>query len=354
MIDRNLLIALTSTLLCVAACDAPASHDTLPDASDDDEQQFRTTYGSGSGANPPVYGNTCAIGDHPLSELDSTGKPHAGTRLIAVHPWDPVGKTLMATSFTSVWVEDDGEIRARRGAMVYSGSALQGSRWTIEVVQDGVPVVREMTIHDYNHDPVHDVHRYVLAYPNDPSYGPHLYNNAVPSLAGDRRSACVPDVDGNIEAVMLSGYHVDLTSSQVTVRDNTLAFACLSGAMGKALRWGYRPHTEGLDGRAYEAAIRMVRADYCGDGVSWTEPGQEIDIADRWGVNDWRNAAQFDKTEAMWGSSGAICLGTPRLKGQFTASDIVCPQGPLPTCDSFDESDPFEEEGVIWTRVSPL
>ena len=357
MIYRHSVIALMSSLLTTAACDPPGVHDALPAANgdeDEDELQFRTTYGSGSGANPPVYGNTSAIGDHPFNELDGLGVLHDGSRLLGVYPWDPVTQTWGATAFSRVWVEADGELRARLGTTIYRGSQLERSRWLIEKQQGGVTQTREMTIHAYARDPQEKLHRYVLAYPDNRGYGAHAHNARVPRLPGDRRSACVPDENGNIEAVLLADHHVDLASSQVSTRANTLMFACLSGALGKALRWGYRPGTANIDGAAYQAAIHMVRADYCGDGVSWTEPGQEIDLRDNYAVNDWKNPGQFTATEAIWGTNGAICLGTPRLQGQFSAGDIVCPNGPLPACDQLDEADTFALSGALWTRIWPL
>jgi hypothetical protein len=354
MTYRNCAIALMSTLLTAAACDPPAAHDDPPDAGGaEDEQQFRTTYGSGSGANPPVFGNTCAIGDHALNEVDALGKLHDGSILRAVYPWDPITKSWAGNSFTQVWVEDDGEIRARRGVVVYQGSQLQGSRWLVEKERDGVVEAREMTIHSYQYDATERLHRYALTYPNKPSYGLHVYDQGVPLLANGQRSACVPDEDGNIEAIMLGGHHIDLETSEVSSREDTLVFACLSGALGKALRWGYRPGPDAVSPEAYQAAIHMVRADYCGDGVSWTEPGQEIDITDRWKVNDWRNPGQFTATEAIWGPDGAICLGTPRLQQEFSADDIVCPSGPIPSCDELDEQATFELSGGLWTRIWP-
>lgn len=344
-------IALLTTSLTVAACDPPAEYDERPEAGEADELMFRTTYGSGSGANPPVYSNTCAIGDHPLNEIDAGGKLHGGVQLRGVYPWDPVVKAWAGTTFAQVWVDPTGEIKGRRNQVIYGGDQMVGTRWLLDVEQDGVVEAREMTIHAHNYDPAEQLHTYVLGYPNDPSYGIHVYDSAAPLLTGNKRSACVPDEDGNIEAVMLADHHIDLETSEVSERPQTLVFACMSGALGKALRWGYRPGSLLLHTDAYETAIRMVRADYCGDGVSWTEPGQEIDIQDRWKIHDWRNPAQFPVTEAIWGPKGAICIGTPRL-GQFDIGDIICPQGPLPACNYSLDQQTYELGGNIWTRVA--
>lgn len=345
--------AVIASLFVTVACDPPAAHDEPTAVSgDEDDLQFRTTYGSGTGANPPVYGNTSAIGDHAFNELDALGELHDGSKLRAVYPWDPATKTWGSAPYAAVWIEANGELRGRLGDVTHGGSQMQGARFVIEKAIDGGFEARELTIDAYSHDVREGLHRYVLAYPNRASYGEHKYARA-PRLAGDRRSACVPDEQGNIEAVLLGGYHVDLASSKVSARADTLMFACLSGALGKALRWGYRPGAGAVDDAAYQAAIHMVRADYCGDGVSWTEPGQEIDLHDRFAVNDWKNPGQFTATEAIWGPDGALCLGTPRLQGQFTADDIECPNGPLPACGALDEAATFAAAGALWTRIWP-
>src|SRR6266436_911063 len=61
---------------------------------------------------------------------------------------------------------------------------------------------------------------------------------------------------------------------------------CAAGALGKCVRFGYHPWETRSDGRSmrdyYEACVRMVRADYCGDGR--TRTGMAIDIWDDLGI----------------------------------------------------------------------
>ena len=59
--------------------------------------------------------------------------------------------------------------------------------------------------------------------------------------------------------------------------------ACTSGALGKCVRFGYRPwaFAQGSELREfYNACIRMVLADYCGNGTATTKDGQSIDMTE--------------------------------------------------------------------------
>jgi hypothetical protein len=91
---------------------------------------------------------------------------------------------------------------------------------------------------------------------------------------------------------------------------------CTSGAIGKCIRWGYRFWEEQPGGpplRAmHQACIHMARADYGGDGSTFTRDGTMIDICDRFGVQrcQWAYPIPF---EAAWGADGATCVAHPRI-----------------------------------------
>lgn len=93
------------------------------------------------------------------------------------------------------------------------------------------------------------------------------------------------------------------------------------GALGKCLHWpidpdgGYYSFLEGAPGeravRRFLTCVRAVRADYCGDGVTYTTDGTKIYLSDRptggvWSV-DHDHDAGF-KLEATWDERGAVCL----------------------------------------------
>jgi hypothetical protein len=113
---------------------------------------------------------------------------------------------------------------------------------------------------------------------------------------------------------------------------------CTGGAQGKCVRFGYHPWEQGRGEPSafdlYNACVRLVRADYSGDGKGTTRNGQPIDIYDMLGVQEPANdpAHEF---EAGFSSEGAVCVrhvrvkentslealeaSVPRLKGQTGA-----------------------------------
>ena len=88
-----------------------------------------------------------------------------------------------------------------------------------------------------------------------------------------------------------------------------MTFACERlGALGKCVTAGYKPWDE-VSGSSladyHQACVRTLRADYCGDGMPYTENGQPVNIYDQLGVQvdseDWA-------AEAEWDASGARCV----------------------------------------------
>jgi hypothetical protein len=79
----------------------------------------------------------------------------------------------------------------------------------------------------------------------------------------------------------------------------------------------------------YDACVRMVRADYCGDGQGWTRSGMPIDIWDDLGIQtaDTRNDASFS-FEAGWTPAGAVCVGHTRVPENITIANLrtICPR----------------------------
>jgi hypothetical protein len=100
---------------------------------------------------------------------------------------------------------------------------------------------------------------------------------------------------------------------------------CTSGAVGKCVRWGYRPWDEkpGIPMRAlHRACTYMARADYGGDGHPTTREGTLIDIYDRFGIqrSDKDVAMSF---EAAWGVNGAVCVAHPRIPENITLEQLA-------------------------------
>jgi hypothetical protein len=116
---------------------------------------------------------------------------------------------------------------------------------------------------------------------------------------------------------------------------------CTSGAQGKCVRFGYHTWEQAPDGRPmrdyYDACVRMVRADYCGDGRAWTRDGTSIDVWDRLGIQEAesRTDASF-AFEAGWNPDGAVCVARTRIPANISVERLKasCPRlAAVPVCD---------------------
>jgi hypothetical protein len=98
-------------------------------------------------------------------------------------------------------------------------------------------------------------------------------------------------------------------------------FACQNGAIAKCIDWGYKPWAK-KEGRPlqdlHQACTRMVRADYCGDGLSHTRDESVIDMYDALQILTRTTQASraWDPAkssfEAAWSPDGASCLARTR------------------------------------------
>ena len=89
-----------------------------------------------------------------------------------------------------------------------------------------------------------------------------------------------------------------------------LTFACRGAALAKCVEFGYHPWASVGEVSLrdhHQACTRMVRADYCGDGLSHTTNGTPIHVLDALGVQNVEVGASY-AVEAEWGPDGATCL----------------------------------------------
>jgi hypothetical protein len=137
---------------------------------------------------------------------------------------------------------------------------LQGA--TLQIRSDGNDI--EVTIRSVEEDP-RAVGGRVL-----------LHHFVVKDRSGRVVELCAPDAQGRRLGFPVPDGHggFDLT--------------CTSGAVGKCIRWGYRPWEEVPGGpplRAlHKACIHMARADYGGNGVPTTRDGTLIDLFACFGI----------------------------------------------------------------------
>jgi hypothetical protein len=92
------------------------------------------------------------------------------------------------------------------------------------------------------------------------------------------------------------------------------SFACVKRDVARCLRRGYLANAESHSDQKilFEACTRMMRADYCGDGTTYTEDGSA--------VTSWDNRKIVAKDqhqsplvfEAAWNAGGMFCISRTR------------------------------------------
>ena len=133
---------------------------------------------------------------------------------------------------------------------------------------------------------------------------------------GTWQNLCGPGPDGRRQGFPLAG-RPRADGMMEDAEPGVFELVCTSGGQGKCVRFGYRPWP-GADGAGlrdlYNACIRMVRADYCGDGRGWTRTGMAIDVFDDIGIQaaETRGDPGFS-FEAGWTPGGAVCVAHPRV-----------------------------------------
>jgi hypothetical protein len=123
------------------------------------------------------------------------------------------------------------------------------------------------------------------------------------------------DTGENELAQFSQGSQWDVMTAARADDSNLVSVSCASGGIGRCEQWGYRPWAEGqvtssgvveklVD--AHQSCMYMKRADYCGNGDTYTEDGTMIGIDDNFTPAFQKSGG--DKIEALWGPKGAICL----------------------------------------------
>ncbi len=143
---------------------------------------------------------------------------------------------------------------------------------------------------------------------------------------------CAADANGERWSFPLQG---QWSESGERVSDKGLTLVCAAGgALGKCVGWGYKPWATLPDGSSlaayHQACVRMVRADYCGNGLATTRDGMMVDVADRAGVlrfDDAGAAASGLAFEAAWTPSGALCVARTRVPENISLDGLArtCP-----------------------------
>lgn len=140
-----------------------------------------------------------------------------------------------------------------------------------------------------------------------------LHHFVVKESSGHMVDLCAPDAQGR--------------SLGFPVPDGRGGFdlTCTSGAVGKCIRWGYRPWEGEFTGppmpALHQACVHMARADYGGDDQPSTRDGTQIDLYDRFGIQRPDGAVPMT-FEAAWGAEGAICVARTRIPENISLEEL--------------------------------
>jgi hypothetical protein len=97
-----------------------------------------------------------------------------------------------------------------------------------------------------------------------------------------------------------------------TASSSLFSLGCRGASLAKCVEFGYKPW-QTVGGASlrdhHQACTRMLRADYCGDGASWTANGTPINLYDDLGIQSDDAAWLVD---AEWTANGAICTNNIR------------------------------------------
>jgi hypothetical protein len=307
-------LSLATALILLAGCDPEPQRA-------DDELQFRCT---------PI-GNTCGpIGNTPftgslnLSPLDTQGD--------LLHDI-VVDKVVLAgtVELDEFWAHE-GQLFGSKGETLYSGVQFSGAAFHLTAWGD--PIV--LRIGAATPPPI-----------GEPFW---LYLFQWEDGLGGTDPACEPTGTGDLRALVHDDLVIDPGTGAVSARANTVYIACLRGAAGEAayrpLGYGFRPFEHGFT--TFAAAMRFLRADYCGDGKSWTEYGEQITYLDKWGVS---SVPLNGHTDAVWGMQGALCIGED-LRAGHTYADIQCDTATKPPqCSDVEAKALYLSQGRLWSKT---
>lgn len=278
--------------------------------------------------------NAAQVNGRSLQSLNLQGVANAaGIRVVGFTP--PAGQ--VPTGFT-LTVEGD-EFVARRGATTLRRAALVGSKLWVQVE---LGVVLPVSFAGFEAVPswaadAEPIAAYTLLFP------------AVGELLGVKNVCSGSLTDPLASAVTVLGGETYDDAGKTVRADQAgwFTLACAGSAAAKMKLMGYAPQTE-FDGSGApstvaqrQATLKMITADYCGTGQSYTQTGTPVVWRNQAGSVDGSNWHVPGAVEAVWDEHGARCLGATRITG----TQVGCV---LPSCAGYSLDD-----GEWQTQVAP-
>lgn len=222
---------------------------------------------------------------------------------------------------------------ADAGGVILSGAQLVGAQFGV-VVGDAANVT--MTITDYDD---------TVASWSDAGAQITAYRASYRDAQQQPQPLC-PAADANNQWFMLiAGERYDSGVNEVIGAPGSVTIACVGEAVAKMKLMDFHPNgNRQASAMERQATLRMITADYCGTGQSFTAAGTPV---------AWRDAAgQIEPAvsevvlEAMWDEDGASCLNQPRYAA---LEDVYGACGEIPACSDDGSFAP----GAVWRTMLP-
>lgn len=294
------------------------------------ESQFRW----GSFACPKCALNAAQVSGNPISYLDLTGAPNEQGIAIS-HVEDPEGEVY------DFGVYEEEFAAFHEGVLVASGEKMIG--WQIVLDFDG------------KMKPIRINARTTLE-----SWAEKGAPISVYALADeDEVNVCPGHKLTDATLTIIQGETYDAQAAVIAEQGpQWITLACVDEAVFKVKRFGYGPNgDQGPGGKPASpeqrtAAIKMVIADYCGTGQSFTAPQTKVMWNNATGsVSTW-DRKQLVMPEAVWTAKGAVCIGRPRW-AKLTTVLKFCP---LPMCSAYmaKTPGPYQWQSMVpWVPGAP-
>jgi hypothetical protein len=158
--------------------------------------------------------------------------------------------------------------------------------------------------------------------------------------AGEWTPLCLDGAGQRTQAILIGDTWNPATGDRRAADSAAMTYACRGAALAKCIEWGYKPWSV-ADGVSlhdfHQTCTRMVRADYCGNGVPHTVNGTQIHVLDDRGVQGADPNVSY-AVEAEWGPDGAVCLNSANTR--LSNQNIECQ---LPACGTTA----FSSGGII-------
>jgi len=333
MTKHNTLAGAAATIAMMAAMGLGSACTITDDALD--QAEFRTTFG----CTQCTWGgsNSANVNKYPISSVHLDGAPNLdGVRFVSLE--NPGGVHFGLTTVSDTLAAVDPITKQ----IVAEGTGLLG--WTLHFNAAGDPLEVEilgiqpgMGSWATNGAPITG---YALGY-KDPS-NPRKKLSVCPDLLEK------PD---QIAATLIRGEIYDEETRTPVPSPDALTIACFGNAAAKMKLMNYAPKSDfdGLGNPATleqrQATLRMLTADYCGDGTIFTANGTPLEWRNQLGTVLPAGAPKFSDIEAIWSEDGALCLSNPRLAELWEVEEHCT----IPACTEKMVQD-LPHEWITWRK----